>query len=421
MKGTLLYLALLFSSIVSYAQSISCTLDDLKGELQSCPQKAGSSYYAYPGPLQSLYTPAPEGFSPIYISHYGRHGSRWVTSDSRYRFVIDILDANKLTPTSRLLREKLERVWQDVQGRGGDLTIVGERQHQDIAVRMYANFPTIFANNANIRAYASTSRRCMMSMMAFCESLKEQNPNLNISRSAHERDMSFINYESPELKAFVADSSSWSRQYASFCSQNISTSRLMYSLFVSPSEVSQQLKFMEELYWIVENQQDTSLNLDLFSFFTDEELFAIWKTVNCRMYVTNSGSPLNNGIPASCANNLLNNIIQCADESLANGNTSATLRFGHDSALIKLLTLMNINGVNAKVSSLDDIYLSWQDFRISPMAANLQIIFYQNAQHETIVKILLNENEVTLPISSESAPYYNWSTLKKYWQSTSLY
>ena len=31
--------------------------------------------YTYDNPAR---TPAPEGYEPFYISHYGRHGSRWL-------------------------------------------------------------------------------------------------------------------------------------------------------------------------------------------------------------------------------------------------------------------------------------------------------------------------------------------------------
>lgn len=41
--------------------------------LAQTPQQSGSIYYAYPEPTDSL-TPAPEGYKPFYISHYGRHG-----------------------------------------------------------------------------------------------------------------------------------------------------------------------------------------------------------------------------------------------------------------------------------------------------------------------------------------------------------
>ena len=51
------------------------------------PEQTGSIYYAYPAP-PSVHTPAPAGYEPFYISHYGRHGSRWMTADERYTEVI---------------------------------------------------------------------------------------------------------------------------------------------------------------------------------------------------------------------------------------------------------------------------------------------------------------------------------------------
>ena len=56
------------------------------------PEQTGSIYYAYPVP-SSTYTPAPTGYEPFYISHYGRHGSRWMTADERYTEVICVFDA----------------------------------------------------------------------------------------------------------------------------------------------------------------------------------------------------------------------------------------------------------------------------------------------------------------------------------------
>ena len=52
---------------------------------------------------------------------------------------------------------------------------------------------------------------------------------------------------------------------------------------------------------------------------------------------------------------------------------------------------------------------------LSPMGANLQLIFFKNKQGEVIVKLLHNENEVKLPIDSPIAPYYKWETVKAFY------
>ena len=55
---------------------------------QKSNEQMGGIYYAYPEYKAAKYTAVPEGFIPFYISHYGRHGSRWMTSDARYEWII---------------------------------------------------------------------------------------------------------------------------------------------------------------------------------------------------------------------------------------------------------------------------------------------------------------------------------------------
>ena len=42
-------------------------------------RKYANYYYAYPYPEKQLpkLTPAPKGYEPFHLEHYGRHGSRW--------------------------------------------------------------------------------------------------------------------------------------------------------------------------------------------------------------------------------------------------------------------------------------------------------------------------------------------------------
>ena len=53
---------------------------------------SGSNYYAYPGPRADGLTPAPKGYKPVYISHYGRHGSRYLVSKSDYDVALSMLE-----------------------------------------------------------------------------------------------------------------------------------------------------------------------------------------------------------------------------------------------------------------------------------------------------------------------------------------
>ena len=51
------------------------------------------------------------------------------------------------------------------------------------------------------------------------------------------------------------------------------------------------------------------------------------------------------------------------------------------------------------------------------MACNIQLIFYrpQKGDGDILVKALLNEREVSLPVSTTQYPYYRWTDLRNYY------
>ena len=389
-----------------------------KEEIMQSPEKMGSIYYAYPTP-DGIRTPAPEGYSPFYVSHYGRHGSRWMTSDERYLEVIRVFDTfhekSGLTALGEDVRLRLQKVWENARGRGGDLTSLGERQHKAIARRLYQQYPQIFRDSACISARSSTSVRCIMSMSAFSEQLKELNPSLRITREANRRYMDYIAYTSPELEEFSSDSAAWRTGFRCYEESHIRPERLTATLFTNPQEVKDPRGLMMGLYWIASDMQDVELPLSFYDLFEKEELFNIWQSINYRMYICNANAPLKGGVAPESAKSLLKNIIESADHAIRKGTPCATLRFGHDTNLIRLLALMQVEGCSNQETDPDRYYLAWQDFRISPMGANLQLIFFKNGQGEVIVKLLHNENEVKLPIDSPIAPYYQWEAVKAFY------
>lgn len=392
----------------------------LKKEIMQVPEKMGSIYYAYPTPHET-YTPTPDGYTPCYISHYGRHGSRWLTADDRYTVLVSLFDSlhvcNGLTTKGEEVRLRLHEVWQHAEGMGGMLTPLGARQHHDIACRMAEAYPRVFADSARIRAVSSTSQRCIMSMAAFCEGLKEQNPKLRVDRNTGARFMKYLHYALPEQKALESDSAAWRSGFAEFQKSKIQPKRFLKNLFRKLPEERFQRKIMEGIYWIAEDMQNTEQTLDFFDLFTRKELFGIWETINYRMYVCNAASPTGKMAGPRSAAHLLNDIIAKADSALAHpADPSADLRFGHDTDLIRLVTRMQLSGCANRESNPDRCYIAWQDFQVSPMAGNVQVVFYRHASTgHILVKILLNEREMRLPLHASTAPYYSWDEVKRLW------
>ena len=360
-------------------------------------EKLGGVYYAYPM-TETIMSTAPEGYEPFYISHYGRHGSRWLPNDKRYTWVKkQFEDKNRLTKLGKNVRKRLEKIWKNAEGNGGLLTPLGGRQHRQIARRMYQNFPQLFTADAHLTAHSSTVNRCKTSMENFVSELKTLNPSLQIDPITREEDMAWVAYKSKE-QSYLEHSRDWPLP--------ISTGRFINALFTDASHLSKsnKEKLLSELHTIASDMQDVELNVSLYDLFTEEELMTVYDLNNRRMTLYNGDEIENNGIAARCATSLWHRIQADADAAIARSGVGADLRFGHDTNLYRLMTLM---GIDTKNRPMDEIL---------PMAANLQMIFYKNAQGRVLVQLLHNERPARL--NPKYVPvvqgFYDWENIKQY-------
>lgn len=394
-------------------------------EVMNDLDKAGGVYYAYPV-SESQNTRPPKGYTPQYISHYGRHGSRYLISDDDYLNVARTLhaanEAGALTPLGRDVMERVDSVLIETKGRGGDLSPLGVRQHRGIAERMYKAFPEVFAGDAPVSARSTTVIRCVLSMDAFCERLKELNPKLRTTRESSGRYMDYLNYHSPESNAYTG-SDEWREEYRKFEQTHTNPDRLMSTLFSDSEYVRRKVnpeKLMWGLYWIAVGMQDIETDLSFYDIFTPEEMFDLWQCPNYHFYVCDHNYPGNRGLVVGNAANLLRNIIESADEALASDKPSATLRFGHDGNLIPLAAILRLEDCYNSESNPEEFYKAFATFKISPMAGNIQMIFFRPPGKNTsaddyLVKFMLNERETTIPVQTDTWPFYRWGDVRDYY------
>ena len=393
-----------------------------KDEIFNDLNKAGGVYYAYPVSTVEQ-TPAPKGYEPFYISHYGRHGSRYLIADNDYKWVLDLMrkakDAGALTPLGLDALERVEKVWLEAEGRGGDLSPLGVRQHRGIAERMFNTFPEVFKGKVDISARSTIVMRCAMSMDAFCERLKELNPQLNITREASNRYMCYMNYHSPESNEFNAPDGPWQEEYRKFEESHTNADRLVGTLFSDSLWVVRNVnphKVMWGFYWLAVGMQDIETKVSFMDLFEPQELFDLYQSFNYRFYVGDSNYPGSNGMLLDNAKPLLTNVVESADAVIASGKTGATLRFGHDGNLIPFAGLLGLKECNNSVENPADFYKYFVSYKISPMAGNVQMIFFRNKKNndDILVKFMLNERETSIPLETDSYPFYKWSDVRAY-------
>ena len=410
------------ASLLLLAAVLSVSAQTALDEIRECPEKSGGVYYAYPVPTQRL-TPAPKGYKPFYISHYGRHGSRYLLSDNDYKRALDALrtanDNGALTEKGRDVLSKMEIIWQEAQYHGDQLSPLGRRQHRDIAERMYRNYPEVFKQKGRkITARSTTSMRVTISMIAFVERLHELNAKLNIDWDNSNENMQYLNYHTQEYNRVKNDFNGWRRVQSQFGARGIPSERFTAQLISDPSKAGINVGgLMGQIYNVAVDLQNMETDINLLDLFTPEELYEQWRNENAWFYPCDGPSPLNQGTAIESCKPLLKHFVDKAEDAIAGRGDMATLRFGHDGNVIPLAAIMHLKNCDAVEEDLHKIDQVWRDYFVSPMGANIQLIFYKKkGSDDILVKFLHNERETSIPVSTDMAPYYHWKDVKAFFE-----
>ena len=390
---------------------------------------SGSNYLAYIAPDQPL-TPSPKGYEPFYINHYGRHGSRWLIDDEDYTGVLDVLRtaarSGKLTAEGQDVLDRLERFYPTSHDRLGDLTTVGERQHHGIGRRMTEHFPEVFRGQAQVDARSTVVIRCILSMEAECEELTAFNPQLRIHNDVSESLQYYLNQNhSREISRATRAASA--RYMDGYRQQYTHPERLCRLLFNDQDYVYANVNagsFMRRLFDVAANMQSHDTDIDFYSLFTDEECYDQWRLRNISWYLGYGPAPASQGLAPWSQENLLDNFLATADTLVTDRDFhGATLRFGHEVCVMPLACLLELGDCGWQTECLDSLDWHWANYRIFPMACNIQLVYYRPQarkgkpapEGDILVKALLNEREVSLPVATDSYPYYKWDDVRRYY------
>lgn len=388
------------------------------------PTYSALNHVAYPytdADLPAL-TAAPDGYEPFYIAHYGRHGSRWQSNARTYEAPVKMLEkaekAKQLTAAGKRLLTKLRGAALDATDRLGELSDIGAEQHQAIARRMAERFPQVFAPGAVVDAKSSVVIRCILSMTNAVSTLKSVYPYLRITTDASAHDQHFTGSGAGEDTLVYALRHELKKHDLPL---GCSTARFMSQLFVRPSwaeahgiDAEQLMNSVFTMAGALQNHHAYD-RTELYSYFTSDELYHLWRVKNARWYLRFGNSAENGHRGPFAARAHLLEMIATADSIVSAGWHGASLRYGHDTLLLPLACLLELGNANytGDVQTVDEHWRSWELF---PMAGNIQLVFYRKAgSADVLVKALLNEHETTMPVPTDCAPYYHWTDLKRYY------
>ncbi len=410
------------------AASLTSTFADRTAASPDMKQTAGN-YYCYPYMVEDppALTDAPEGYEAFHLEHYGRHGSRHLIGDSDYNVPVELLSkaegAGKLTPLGEKVLAHVKQVGDQATLRDGDLTDNGARQHNVIGRRMATRFPSIFRPGANVDAKATTVIRCILSMHNGLKGIMEVAPDVNTTADASRAEMYYMNFD--DRQAWAVKDSAEKKLMKEFAARHANKGEYLSKLFTDPDFARDSIgeTLFEPLFYVLQNAQSHEGQDWLAAeVFTPEEAREQWLIRNAGWFIHGGDSNLTERRMPYTQVKLLRNIIESTDSALLSPTPGANLRYGHDGIVLPLITLMDIDGYGEVIDDLEELATKgWADYELVPMATNVQLIFYRPAgttpasAEETLVKVLLNEKEATLPLSAVSGPYYRYSDFRRHY------
>ena len=416
------YLLLLASCLLPLTMVAQPALSFIESD---CNFAAGN-YALYPESDLPQLTPAPQGYTPFYISHYGRHGSRYLNDMKGfmepYKTLHKADSLGKLSEIGKMALQEIRQYIADAEGRWGDLSEKGKEQQRQIARRMLQNFPEVFSDGAFVDARSTIVTRCALSMGSFVLQLVKERPNLQVSMHNSYSDMWYMNHQNKLRDA--ATNRQGQKVMKKFIMSRWHHDKKMNSLFNDTAYVRQHVDMQWLAYYLMKasfTPQNTGRSGEpnlLQQFFNSDDYYFFWQVENAWSYLQSGFCELNGAQQPYLQVYLLGKIISEADSIIAGNQHGASLRFGHETVLLPLVCLMGVNGFDLQTGNLDELETKgWWANQVYPMAGNLQIIFYRKnaADKEPLIKVLLNEKEATLPLPSDLAPYYRWSDFREFY------
>ena len=367
--------------LVSVLLSLSVSAQGLKDE-----QKGVYRTYDFDAPRVD--EPAPKGYEIFCLSHYGRHGSRFLYNEAEYDTLNVVLNRECLTAFGEKVRDKFNENYPLLKGRAADLTELGQKQHRQLARRMMEDYPDLFRKGSEVYAFSSDRTRCMMSMYSFLDELRMRSNGLDIQAEYNSNYLKYLRAQHPEpfdIKGFLRD--------------NFDPQPLFKRLFTAPEKAmasTDPWNFAQEMYYYASHLEGAGLEDSFWSdVLSNDEVNAIHRVEN-EKFSYNRGALL----PANqtVARIGLSHIIQTADDDIASGKSIVRLRFGHDTMIMSLMTLMGLSPFDGTRINSSDV----------PMASNIRFVFAKDRKGDVLVKVQYNESDVM--------SWTDWSEFRDYCQ-----
>lgn len=425
---------------VSKEPSVSEQSVSAKGLILEKPSRSGGCLHAYE-PLDTLFSSTPDGYEPFYISHFGRHGSRFAGSEEDFAVIDELMKYSSrnrsaslkssvdsdstsiaegkrgevnLSQTGEQLLSDLIALKQHSEGRYGQLTQRGAWEHRSICRRMYSHYPEVFSNPERRRviAVSTNSGRVIASKENFFEQLVSFAPDLEVSDYTAKDTLEYpaavlatsgypMSKEVRRNERFPDTGESTAQLMKGFDSRRLRSLLFTFGNNDSLLESNDRNTALKQMTALPEAGQNELIDDSIFSriqfcgrhyecigdtlvpnfekYFTAEELYYLWTRETLIWYAHSCAC---DGADHTRMHyygaGILKTIIEEADSAIAGNSVAANLRFSHDTYLYPLLALMGVEGADYQGPAIGALDRVI-DFTNVCTAGNVQFIFYHKS------------------------------------------
>lgn len=397
-------LAAAIVAIGAYSISADKNTNELVGT--GFPKELDGTMMPYDFSKCDTAVPWGDSLQPVYVNYVARHGARFLSSENKIdklrKKLLKARSEGRLTDKGTAFLDLIHRVDSTTDGRWGALNACGIAEEQRLGDELAKTCPRLL-KYGRVEARATYVPRVVMTMYQFCHSLARYSSKLEISAvdglqfnhilRFFETDTDYIRYLSD---------GPWKYAYDSFYEKTVPVRPA--SLLTDEVTDADKLRDMTmKMYAILQSLRAAGLQADASQWFSEEEYRRCWEVSNLKHYYQRSANSFSD-IPAQAAAPLLDSINAAAKRAfdvadMAAGSDGAvggrnplraSLWFGHAETVMPLFALMRLPGCYAPDALSDRVADVWKDQEVSPLGANLLIVYLRSNTGRRYAALRLN-------------------------------
>lgn len=363
----------------------------------------------------------PDSLTPVCIDYIARHGARFLTSESKVTKIEKVLEkaakVKSLTPDGEAFLTLLKEVRDHTDGRWGLLSQTGKEEELRLGREMADMWPEVFgADGSLVSSVSSYVPRVIQTMDHFTLPIAEKYQGIDIrSASGNAYDNLTRFFVTDSIDAAWRETGDWKEAYGLFTSRALSAAPARRLVGDDSRMSADELRSLTyDMYKVLQGMRAADLPAPTSRWMTEDEYRACWEATNLEKYFQYSISPLST-IPAIGAKYLLRHVLENT-LNLQEGERGPGMQgvFGHAETLLPIFALMGVPGTTALPLDYDRLAQEWSDAVLTPLAANLAIIYSRGPSGRWYASMRLNGRNVS-PVNEPgrlNVPLYE---LQQYW------